>query len=169
MLTLSQSFMVDANSVTIQNTEELVPTFCKAVQQSRLQVRIFWHLLDNQYFKHSQLIQSFKTFCLSNRRVKLNILISDPVKVAQNQSAMIPLAQKLTSRIEIRVLDKSYIEERANFICFDKHSAFYKADMESKKGALINTAPAKINHLINYFDNAWTLARPATELRALSI
>jgi hypothetical protein len=169
MLTLSQSFTVEANSITVGNKEEFVESTCNALEKSRLQVCIFWHLLDNQYFKHAPLIQNFKEFCLSNHRVKLKILISDPLRVAQSQSAMIALAQKLTSRIELRVLDHSFLEERANFICFDKHTAFYKADMESPKGSLITGSPSKINHLCNYFDNAWALSRPATELRALSI
>jgi hypothetical protein len=169
MLTLSQSFIVDVSSTTVDNTDDFAASIGKALEQSRQQVCIFWHLLDNQYFKQPQLIQSFKSFCLSHHRVKVKILISDPTRIAQSQSAMIPLAQKLTSRIEFRVLDPSYMEERANFICFDKHSAFYKADFESQMGVLMSAKPSKVNHLNSYFDNAWALARPATELRALSI
>lgn len=104
-----------------------------------------------------------------NAQANIKILLEDDKKGAGHYNPTIELAQKLTSFIEIRTIQKSAKKPNEMITSVDFTAGIFRKDLDNYTGFAHYNNPLIAQRLRDNFDQHWQYAKPSLQLRRLSI
>jgi len=116
------------------------------------------------------ILDEIRRLATSGRGADVRILLGDPDQVLRDGHRLIPLAQRLTSSIRLRVPVEE--EDRAYpsaFLANDVGGYLIQPLLERFEGRGATNNPGTSRQLWRYFDEVWERAEPATALRSLGL
>lgn len=149
---------------------QLKTAVLKLLEQTRYRLAVHSQHLDPALFDDDEILDSLRRVATSGRLSSLRFLLLDPDRVLREGHRLVDLAQRLSTSIELRTLseqeDRSY---PSAFLLTDSAGYVLQPIAERPAGHGSTYAPGKHASLMNYFNEVWERALPATELRLLQI
>jgi predicted GNAT family N-acyltransferase len=119
---------------------------------------------------HEDVVDALRRLATSGRGTELRFLLGDPDQVQRDGHRLVPLAQRLTSAIHLRVPvedpDRAY---PSAFLANDVGGYLMLPLVERHEGRGSTCNPGTSRQLVRYFDEVWDRSTPATALRSLGL
>lgn len=137
---------------------------------ARNELAILTQDLDPALLDSPEALAELKRVALSGRRARLRILVADPRGPLADGHRLIPLAQRLTSAIELRMpVEDVDLQYPSAFLLNDRGGYFFRPLAGRGAGSGSTCNPGRHAQLLAFFDEAWERARPIPELRVLGL
>ncbi len=139
------------------------------VRQCRYRIEIYTPNLEAELYSRSDFVEAIKQLALASPRSRIRILLRDNRRAQQEGHLLIPLATRLTSRIEIRTPPddqalplESLLLANATGYCLRKAGKhhLYEFDFNDPTGG---------RRQLEAFDELWENSSPDSQLRRLQI
>lgn len=149
-----------------QQCQEIVTNM---VVQSRRTVRIFSPDIEPAIYDQSQFVEACKKMALTSQFARIQILTMDSRKITQRGHRLVSLARILSSRIEIRRVDKQYESLGQTFITADAKGYLYRKNHARYEGSACFYNPLETRKLDKLFDEIWQQSHVDREMRSLNL
>ena len=146
-----------------------VDSFRDALQQllrdTRRHLRIYSQNLARPLYHQSATVQLLSDFARSSRYARVQILITDSEPLLRRPHRILPLIQRLGSRIELRKIQATTEPTDWEFALGDNRQALIRSDREKWQGHYHRDNPPRVRQLQDVFEQSWLHARPDPELK----
>jgi hypothetical protein len=139
------------------------------LQHNRRQLAILTRDLDKALFGNDAFIQALSAFSRSSRHTQIQILIKDTKPAIETQHGLIRLAQRLSSKIDVRKSTLEPTDKHMAFLIGDTDKLLYKNDDSVYRGFYNSNALSEVKPLREEFNYLWQHAEPEPEFRLLHI
>jgi predicted GNAT family N-acyltransferase len=140
------------------------------VAQARRHVWIYSRDLDFKLYGSSEMVEALKRFAIQSRGGQLRILLQDPAAPLREGHPLVPLVQRLSSSMLIRVpQDEADLKYPAAFLLADRGGYLMRPIGSRYEGTGNLYAPGRQRQLREYFDEVWERSLPDPELRPVHI
>ena len=147
--------------------------FSEALQEllgtARRQVQIYSQQLARPLYHDAQVVQLLSDFARSSRYARLQILIADSEPMLRQPHRLLPLIQRLGSRIELKKLPPANETRLFEFALADNGQYLRCEDSDLWRGHYHAENAAQVRKLRDVFVQAWTYAQPDPNLQRLVI
>lgn len=150
--------------------EEITAAFQRVLGDARHAVVIHHRDLGPGVLDQAPVLAEIRRLATSGRGADVRIQLGDPDQVLREGHRLIPLAQRLSSSIHLRVpveeADRAY---PSAFVANDVGGYLMLPLLERFEGRGATNNPGTSRQLWRYFDEVWERAEPATALRSLGL
>lgn len=147
----------------LDNAAEIV---LQLIQMAGQVIRIESQQLCPALYHRTDCVQAIQTFCLQHPRGQVRILISDAAQIRSHGHLLIPLLQKLTSAIEIRITPDPCPHE---VLMVDNRGYLRLSDTDRYQGHYALQDRRETQVLVEDFQSRWEQAERAASLLGLHI
>lgn len=150
--------------------ESLAGAMIELLNAAERRVCIYSHELDRGLLDQRDIVAAIKRIAISGRGASVRILVHDIDSVIREGHALLGLAQRLTSAIQLRRVhepaDRAYtsaflLNDRGGYVLRPSAARFEAHGAVRDRG---HSAP-----LIEYFNGVWERSEPCTQLRLLDL
>ena len=152
----------------LQTLQQMQNALITATGNTLRSIRINTPNLEYALYNHDPFISALTGFIRDNRHASVQILVQDIREAIQQGHALIRLAQRLTSSIEIRKPTSKDNFKQASFVVFDNIGFFYR-NAVGNTGVYNQQCKHRATNLLEFFTPAWEQAEQDIETRRLSI
>lgn len=163
------------NNHLISSVHETIQHITQQCAHAQKHINILSELLQPDIYAAQPLVDAISNLARKNRHSRVRILIKDSTVSRARSHALVVLAQRLSSAMEIRVLRKSSQEaqtegtEQSYVICDRKHLISFNDERKIRARANYNAAP-EIKQLMHSFEYLWeNHSEPDPNLRRLCL
>ena len=154
----------------VERQSEAVEALVALAATTRSLLCCYTRELDPGLLDAPPVLEALRTLAVRQRGVEIRILMQD-LETPQNAgSALIPLAQRLPTSFQLRLVtepvDRVYA---AAFAVNDTGGHYFRPLGHRIEGEFEPNAPGRSRQLREAFARYWERARPCTELRALGL
>lgn len=164
--------MIDRSPGTNQLLEDLEgfrTSLCALLAASRRHVCVYSEHLARSLYHEEQVAEAFSTFARSSRNAELRILVRDTDPIVQRFHRVHGLAQRLSSRIQIRKIHATIETPDWEFVIGDGRIALVREDAEQWQGMYAPDDSVRARKLSEVFERDWQRAAEDPALRRLLI
>lgn len=136
---------------------------------ARRHLDILSHTLDPLVYEHPDTIAALSALARSHRLARVRILVQDTLPLIESGHALVRLAQRLPSKIEVRKQHGELENTDMGFVLADSEQVLYKHDDRLYRGFVNFKAPAELRSLREAFVRAWEYAQPDPQLQQLHL
>lgn len=115
------------------------------------------------------LLQAMRGFVVGSRVAEVRILLQAPEARPSRAAALVSLAQRLPSRLQLRAAGSSDRTYPSACVVNDTGGYYFRPVAASLEGEADLAAPGRARQLRTGFAQAWERSRPLTEFRALRL
>jgi len=165
LLRLSQ----DKQHYQYANQQQFLNFHRNMLPQAQKQIWINCDNITNSLLNDDIVRDSLLRLAKRNAKAEIRILLEDDKKGAGNYNPTIELAQKLTSFIEIRTIQKGAKAPNEMITTVDFTAGIFRKDMTNYAGFAHYNNHLIAQRLRDKFEHHWQYAKPSMQLRRLSI
>lgn len=152
----------------VETAEQAAAATVAVLAQTRRAAVAYSREMDPGLFDRTPVLTAFRR--LGARGATLRLLLQDVSTPQRAHAPLIGLAQRLPTAFEIRVIEEPVdLNYPAAFVANDVGSWYFRPLGHRLDGEAQVDGAARARQLRATFDEVWSRARPATELRALGI
>ena len=150
------------------------PVACKELtsnmlSQAETKVRILSHHLDSKIFDSEEIRDAISKLARKNHRSEISLLVVDERPLLSQTQRLIELMRRLPSRINLKVINKSYPYDDSSMILVDRYGVIFQKDNSVYDGFANFNDPGRVKQLSEVFDQLWSYATDSLELRQLKL
>lgn len=160
-LTDEQATRFDSRAQARELTRELL-------RNARRQICFFGANIDQVLFDDEETIAIISEFARNSRMTSVRFLVFDTQKNIVLSHRLLPLAQKLTSKIKIHIVSRKYQDIRKMFLLVDSDAYLLCPNQQIHTGQ-VSFDMARVRELQQEFDEIWTHSSPDINSRRLHI
>lgn len=138
----------------LDNAVDFTHHIQQCISLSRRKLRISSINLHKDIFENETFIDVVSNFARQHRNAQVNILVQEPNIDQLSSSALVALAQRLPSKIQIKVLNKD-AEKIDSFVCADKHYLVFFNDERYTNGFCCYRAKLESQSCQDAFERVW--------------
>jgi predicted GNAT family N-acyltransferase len=160
----------ESREITIDSLAQTQELALQLVAQGRRHLWIYTRDLDPKLYGQADMLEAIKRFAIEARGGDLRILLQDADAALRDGHALIALAQRLPSRIQIRVPQDEQDRHYAGAFLLDDSGGYLLRPLGSRyEGTGNRHAPGKQRQLRDFFEPVWERSAPDPRLRQLSL
>lgn len=160
----------ESREVALESLSQAQEIALQIVTQARRRLWLYSRDLDPHLYGTSAMLEALKRFAIESRGGELRILLQDPTSPLRNTHPLIPLAQRLSSSIVIRVPEVEQDRQYPAAFLLDDRGGYLMRPIGSRYEGTANLyAPGRQRQLREYFDQVWERSLPDPELRPVHI
>ncbi len=160
---------VSADLWLLSGIEDFRHYTLKLVQQNRRTLAILTRDLDELIFGSDEFTEALSAFSRSSRHTQIQILIKDTKPAIESNHQLIRLAQRLSSKIQVRKMTVEPNNKEMAFVLGDTDKLLYKNDESVYRGFYNSSAARELKPLREEFNYLWQYAEPEPEFQLLLI
>ena len=153
----------------LEDLEGFQAALCSLLTTSRRHVCVYSEHLARGLYHEERVSEALSAFARSSRNAELRILVRDSDPIVQRFHRVHSLAQRLTSRIQIRRIDATVDTPDWEFVIGDGRLALVREDREQWQGIYAPDDPVRVRKLAEAFERDWSRATEDPALRRLVI
>ena len=146
---------------------------CKLMGAGRQTLEVYAPTLISAPFNDSAFVDATRRFALDHERAKVRLLVLVGGRLLHTCPNLVSLVQRLSSKIDFRVVDQSQTRDRSEFhelfMIMDRRSVLHQHGQSDSSVWLYERAPRRSQVLIDFFEPLWDEALGDPELRRLSL
>ena len=139
------------------------------VQQASLALNIFTRNLDPGLFDHDFFADAVSSLARRSNRARIRILLMDEEPAIKYGHRLIDLARRLSSSIEIRIINEDYRHRNHAFVTVDNCGYSYRELADRNESISNFNDPGRTRELVDEFNEIWEHSHSSAELRRLHI
>lgn len=139
------------------------------LQGARRELCIFSDHLARPLYHDSDVAAALSAFARGQRFARIRILLRDTAPVVGRFHRLRALAQRLSTRIQVRKVAATLDTPDWEFVVADGRQLLQCKDREQWRGAYYTDDPTRARKLLDQFEQDWPLAAPDPNLRRLSL
>lgn len=139
------------------------------INRARHEICFFGPLIDPVLFDNESAYEALSEFARRSPRTRIRIVVLDTQKNVVNSHRLLPLAQKLTSSIEIHIAANKHHDLRQQFMLVDGRSYLFCPVAERYQGRAELNAPAAVKEMQKEFEEIWNQSKPDINSRRLNL
>ncbi len=160
---------VDDLHVALHNSNEHRDAALAILKQGKRNAFVYSRDLDPRIFDDSRIATALSELARYSRYSQVQVLLSDVDDVMARGHRWLEVFQRLSSRIEVRVIHEDYWQLPFVFTIIDECALLYRSNASEFEGTVsFNDRHACAQKLI-HFREVWDVSRVASELRRLYI
>jgi len=155
--------------LALRGIEDLAGACLAMVRQARRRLWIASHALNPEIFERPEFVEAIRTLATTHPQSQIRILVADIQPILQNGHALVRVARRLPSILEIRRRDPADEELRSFLIADDAGHVLQPRwyDLQDAQASFGDRAWAR--RLAEDFVRAWELAEQDPNLRQLAL
>jgi len=130
---------------------------------------LYDRILDHDLYDRPQLRELISEVARRHRLSDVRLLIHDDKPLVQRRHQLVELMRRLTSRIELRLVNQDYPIEDQPFLLADREGILCRHDFSKPEGFASFAAGGRVKLKAEAFQRMWDAARPSLELRQLPL
>lgn len=158
---------VSDDLLLLDNLEDYQKYTVALSANARRHLDILSHRLDPLVYEHPDTLAALSALARSHRWARVRILVQDTLPLIEYGHALVRLAQRLPSKIEVRKQHGELENTDMAFVLADSEQVLYKHDDRLYRGFVNFKAPAELRSLREAFVRAWEYAQPDPRLQRL--
>ena len=139
------------------------------LSQARKRIWLLCDSINNPVLNNELTTQSLKRMIQRNPQTEIRILVADDKTGAGYFNPCISLAQKLSSYIEVRTLQKTGVKMNEMITLVDYSASIFRKSKSDYAGFACFHNRVLYERMRSNFDNHWQFAKPSMQLRRLAI
>jgi predicted GNAT family N-acyltransferase len=140
------------------------------VRQARRNLWLYTRDLDVKLYGTPEMLEAFKRFAIESGGGQLRILLQEPTAPLREGHPLIPLVQRLSSSMLIRVPEEEVDLKYPGAFIIDDRGGYLLRPIGSRYEGTSNLhAPGRQRQLREYFEQVWERSLPDPELRPVHI
>ncbi|MFO8140631.1 MAG: GNAT family N-acetyltransferase [Marinobacter sp.] len=139
------------------------------VGQTGQRLWLYDRYLDHDRYDRQQLRELISAVARGHRLSDVRLLIHDDKPLVQRRHQLVELMRRLTSRIELRLVNQDYPIEDQPFLLADREGILCRHEFSKPEGFASFAAGGRVRLKAEAFQRMWDVARPSLELRELPI
>ena len=153
----------------LRREEEFRRVVLAMSRQATQSIRILSPMLDHKLFDSVELYEIFSALARRNKYTHIEILLYDSHRVVKHGHALLEIARRLPSSIQIRVVHPELRSTNYEFVLADGAGVVYRQDYDSYEGSANFKDITECNRLNRQFQRAWESGLQDPNLRQLKI
>lgn len=154
------------SELRITERDECAALTIAMAAQAKTEIYIFSDELEPDLYNSNAFVDAVRHMLANDANAIVHILAHDITRVVQRGHKLIDLSRRISSRVEIRTLNKKY------------HHAFMVVDgvglIDRRRAERFETIanfnnPGEAGNLIRFFNSVWERSSISTEARAFSV
>lgn len=166
---MSEQIPTNDNTVAFDSRDQAAQLALDLIKQAKHEICFFGPLIDPVLLDNDEVIAELSEFARRSARTKVRLVVFDTRKNIAQSHRLIPLAQKLTSKIEIHIASRKHQELRNMFMLIDTNAYLYCPNAERYMGRASSHAPADVRDMQQSFDEIWNHSKQDINTRRLHI
>ena len=151
--------------VALTNSDACADALSLLLSESRRRVRIFSQDLARPLYHQPQIVEALSRFARRSRYARVEILITDSAPILHQPHLLLPLIQRLDSRISLRKIQNSSEPTDWEFAIADDRQSLLISDPAKWIGQYRADDPVRNRKLQDVFEQNWLSARPDPALK----
>lgn len=139
------------------------------VGQAGQRLWLYDQVLDHDLYDRHRLRELVSALARRHRISEVRLLIHDDKPLVKRRHQLIELMRRLTSRVELRLVNPDYPSEDQPFLLVDRQGVLYRHSFDKPEGFADFSAHGRVRILSEAFQKMWDAARPSLELRELPL
>ncbi len=155
----------------LEGQRELQEHSLAVARTGRRELFLYSRQLNPGLYHRTEFVQALSDFARSSRISRARILVADANSLVEQHHLLLPLIQRLPSKLEIQVLSQESLDEQlqAGFLIADRDGPFYQHDEAGASGFANYQAGPEIKPLRETFQRHWHQSSRHPYLRRLSL
>ncbi|MBN8431522.1 hypothetical protein JF535_11725 [Microbulbifer salipaludis] len=154
-----------ATGAPLADIDRFRDALTQLVGSTRRHLHIYSQNLPHALYGEPAIVQKLSDFARSSRYARVQILIADSEPLLRRPHPLLPLLQRLGSRIALKKIQPSTEPSDWEFALGDTTQVLQRADHDKWQGHYHSDNPVRVRQLQEVFAQAWLHARPDPELR----
>ncbi len=159
----------DSESWLFDHDDTLLGLMDSLIGQAGQRLWLYDRFLDHDLYDRHQLRELVSAVARRHRLSDVRLLIHDDKPLVQRRHQLVELMRRLTSRIELRLVNQDYPIEDQPFLLADREGILCRHDFNKPEGFANFAAGGRVKLKAEAFQRMWDAARPSLELRELPI
>ena len=170
LITRPQDFRLGetAGEIRLARRDEVAAAARLLISQARRSLHIFSFDLEPAIYDQPEIIHGLSELARSSPRVEVRILIQDSGRIVRDGHRLIPVIQRLPSRIEVRRLHLESGPLPEDYLVADADGYLHRRQGDLYDGTTDFHAPLRAAELVKRFMGLWESSQPDPNLRRLS-
>lgn len=156
----------DAEAIYLESSEDQRRAAVALARQARRSLDIFSRDLDKKIFDNRAFLDAVQALAIGHHGL-IRILVKDAGKAVKYGHRLIPLAQRLTSFVEIRRVAEDYKEYNEAFLIADNTGLIQRRQADRFEGVARFNAAMEARELLVFFNEVWRNSAPDSNLRRI--
>ena len=159
-----------SQEVAIDSLARALELALQIVVEGRRKLWIYTRDLDVKLYGSPAMLEALKRFAIESRGGEIRILLHDAGAPLRDQHPLLPLVQRLSSSMRIRVPEVEQDLQYPGAFLLNDRGAYLQRPIGSRyEGTADLYAPGRQRQLREYFDQVWERSAPSPELRPVHI
>lgn len=159
----------DDNLIAFDSREQAARLALELIQGARREICFFGPQIDPVLLDNEAVIETLSEFARRSPRTRIRIVAIDTHKNVVNSHQLLPLAQRLTSTVDIHIADRKHQDLRQQFLLIDDSAYLFCPNAERYQGRAEKYAPAVVREMQQDFEEVWNHSKPDRNTRRLHL
>ena len=151
--------------VALDSGSACTDALLQLLHESRRRVRIYSQDLARTLYHQAEIVEALSRFARSSRYARAEILITDSTALLRQPHLLLPLIQRLDSRISLRKIQNTSEPTDWEFVIADDRQSLLISDPIKWIGQYRADDPVRNRKLQDVFEQSWLNARPDPSLK----
>ena len=166
---MTETSPTDDNTITFDSRDQAALLAQELIDLASQEICIFGPIIDHVLYDDASLVNKLSEFVRRSPRRRIRILVNDTRKNVVDSHRILPLAQKLTSSIEIHINHQKYQDMHQQFLLVDSRAYLFCPNAERYQGRASKDSPAAVRDMKLQFEEYWSHSRPDPNSRRLHL
>jgi hypothetical protein len=154
---------------TFDSRDQAALLAAELIANARQEVCFFGPIIDPVLLDNEIVIARLSEFARRSQRTQVRVVVHDTQKNVIDSHRLLPLAQRLTSHIQIHTTHPKHQDQRCLFLLIDRQTYLYCPNAERYQGRAEMQTAAFARDLQQQFDELWNHSRPDRNTRRLHL
>ena len=143
---------------------------CELLNETSRHIHLFSQSLTPALFAKREVVTAFSEAARRSRQSRIRILVVEPRPLYGKDIPLIHLAQRLPTRVEVRVYVEGAQRTDLSYVCIDRAHHLLLSDEALCHGAVHWDSPAQTSALLEDFEHIWhSGSRPDDNFKRLNL
>lgn len=157
------------NDSALRTGDDLRAAYVSLLSTARREFCAFTRDLEIRWLGADPVIDAMRAFALRSPQSRIRITTLEVRPPVRDGHRLLALAQRLSSKIELRVPDRQHRDEVHGYAVADRQGFIYRPLADRLDGEWSVDAPRRARERGKGFDEVWATAAPDPNLRAVSL
>ncbi len=159
----------DDKHIAFDSRDQAASLALELIAEARQEICFFGPTIDKVLLDNDAVIEKLSEFARRSPRTSIRIVVFDTRTNVSESHRLLPLAQKLTSKIKIHIASKKHRDSRHQYLLIDTNAYLYCPNAERYQGRAEKHAPAIVREYQQEFEELWNHSQPDINSRRLHI
>lgn len=166
---MTDTIPTDTTVTSFDSRDQAASLAADLIASARQEICFFGPIIDPVLLDNDNVIAKLSEFARRSQRTRVRILVHDTHKNVIDSHRLLPLAQRLTSHIQIHTTHPKHQDQRNLFLLIDHKAYLYCPNSERYQGRTEHDITAFARDLQHQFDELWNHSRPDVNSRRLNL